>query len=150
VILHMMKPEWIRLAIAHPGVLIASDGVPMASGAHPRGAGTHARVLGRYVREQSVLTLEDAIARMTILPARRLESFAPAMRRKGRLRPGADADISVFDPDTVVDQATFEDSLRYSSGIPHVIVGGEFVVRDGQCVEGKDPGSGLRSPHTPR
>jgi N-acyl-D-aspartate/D-glutamate deacylase len=145
VILHLMKPEWIRLAMVHPGVMIASDGLPMEPGAHPRGAGTHARVLGRYVRDESVIALEDAIARMTILPARRLEGFAPVMKRKGRLQPGADADITVFDPERVRDHATFEDSLRFSRGIPHVLVGGEFVVRDDRWV-GARPGVGLRSP----
>ena len=115
-----------------------------------RGAGANARVLGRYVREEGVLGLEDALARMTIAPARRLERVAPAFSRKGRLRPGSDADITVFDPATVVDRATFEDSLQYSTGIPHVLVQGRFVVRDGALVPGSAPGLGLRGDrHTP-
>jgi N-acyl-D-aspartate/D-glutamate deacylase len=145
VILHMMKPEWIRLGIAHPGVMIGSDGMAMVPGAHPRGAGTHARVLAKYVREEGVLALEDAIAKMTLLPAQRLEAFVPAMRRKGRLREGADADITVFDPATVLDRATFEDSMQASTGIPHVLVSGTFVVRDGELVEGALPGQGIRA-----
>jgi dihydroorotase len=144
VILHLMKPGWVRVAMAHPGVMVASDALPMEPGAHPRGAGTHARVLGRYVRDEAVLTLEDAVARMTLLPALRLEAFAPAMKRKGRLQPGADADITIFDPQGVRDLASFEDSLQFSRGIPHVLVGGAFVVRDDRWV-GARPGLGLHS-----
>lgn len=145
VIVHMMKPEWIRSGVAHAGVMIGSDGMPMVPGAHPRGAGSHARVLGKYVREQAALGLADAIAKMTLLPAQRLESFVPAMRRKGRLREGADADVTVFDPAEVIDRATFEDSMQASTGIPHVLVAGRFVVRDGELVEGAAPGQGIRA-----
>ena len=145
VILHMMKPEWIRLGVGHPGVMIGSDGMPMVEGAHPRGAGSHARVLGRYAREEGVVSLVDAVAKMTLLPARRLESFVPAMRRKGRLREQADSDLTVFDPETVIDRATFEDSMQYSEGIPFVLVGGTFVVRDGELVADVAPGQGVRA-----
>jgi len=144
VIIHMMKPEMIELAMRAPFVIIASDGMPYAPGAHPRSAGTFSRVLGRYVREQGVLTLPDAIRRMTLLPAQRLEEIAPAMRKKGRLQLGADADVTVFDPETVLDTATFEDDLSFSQGIRHVLVGGAFVVRDGETVEGAFPGKPIR------
>jgi N-acyl-D-aspartate/D-glutamate deacylase len=114
-------------------------------GEHPRSAGTHARVLGVYVRERGVLTLMDALARMSWLPARRLEFAAPAFLKKGRIEIGADADLVVFDPATVIDRATYEDSPRASEGIPHVLVGGTFVVRDGELVTGAFPGRALRS-----
>ena len=140
VIIHMMKPEWIERAMQSPFVMVASDGMPYAPGAHPRSAGTFARVLGRYVREQGVLDLQEAIGKMTLLPARRLEGVAPQMKRKGRLQAGMDADITVFDPETVRDTATFEDDLSYSVGIEHVLVKGAFVVRAGETVEGVFPG----------
>jgi dihydroorotase len=146
VIHHMMDPLIVRAALAHPGVMVGSDGMPMgAGGEHPRSAGTHARVLGRYVREDGALTLMDALAKMTLLPARRLEAFVPDMRRKGRLRAGGDADITVFDPATVLDRATYENSHQPSAGIPHVLVEGTFVVRDGELVAGALPGRALRA-----
>ena len=83
--------------------------------------------------------------KMTLAPARRLEDVAPAMRRKGRLSVGADADITVFDPETVIDRATFAEPALPSAGIPHVLVDGVFVVRDGELVEDALPGRGIRS-----
>ncbi len=139
VIMHLMKPEWIARAMASPFVMVASDGMPYAPGAHPRSAGTFSRVLGRYVREQKVLTLMEGLAKMTIQPARRLEAVSPAMKRKGRLKVGADADITVFDPAEVIDTATFE-KLSFSKGIEHVLVNGVAVVRAGQTVAGAMPG----------
>ncbi len=145
VIIHMMKPEWVEAAIAHPVVMIASDGMPMVEGAHPRGAGSHARVLGHYVREEGTITLMEAIAKLSLMPAQRLEAFVPTMARKGRIRVGADADLTVFDPETVIDRASFDESLQYSDGIPHVLVDGIFVVRDGALVADAFPGRPVRS-----
>jgi len=145
VIIYMMKDENVELAIAHPGVMIASDGVPFIDGkGHPRGAGTFARVLGHYSREKKLLPLMDALAKMTILPARRLEGYVPAMKTKGRIAIGADADITVFNAETVLDRATFEAPTTPSAGIPHVIVNGTFVVRDGHLVKGAMPGRAVR------
>ena len=146
VIIHGNKPERVALAIAHPLVMIASDGMPMQErSAHPRGAGTRARVLAHHVRERGDLELMSAIEKMSLAPARRLEAFVPAMREKGRIRLGADADLVVFDAATVRDRATFEAPHQASEGIPHVIVEGRFVVRDGALVEGALPGRALRS-----
>lgn len=146
VITFTMREENIARAIAHPGVMIASDGVPFVDGkGHPRGAGTFARVLGHYAREEKVLPLMAALAKMTIFPARRLEGHAPAMRNKGRLALGADADITVFDPATVLDRATYTKPTEPSAGIPHVIVAGTFVVRDGKLVAGAAPGRAIRT-----
>jgi N-acyl-D-aspartate/D-glutamate deacylase len=141
-----MGEEWLELALRHPGVLVASDAMPLYDGGeHPRSAGTHARILGRTVRERGTLTLLDALARMSWLPARRLEGYVPGMGRKGRVQIGADADLVVFDPATVIDRATYEDSHQSSAGIPHVLVGGVLVVRDGALVEGALPGKPLRA-----
>ena len=146
VILFSMKEENIARAVAHPGVMIASDGVPFVGGkGHPRGAGTFARVLGHYSREMKLLPLMAALAKMTIFPARRLEGHVPAMRHKGRLAIGADADLTVFDPATVIDRATYTAPTTPSAGIPHVIVNGEFVVRDGAIVKGAAPGRAIRT-----
>ena len=139
VIMHLMKPEWIARAMASPFVMVASDGMHYAPGAHPRSAGTFSRVLGRYVREQRVLTLMEGLKKMTIDPARRLEPIAPAMKQKGRLKVGADADITVFDPNEVYDMATFE-KLIFSKGIDHVLVNGIHLIKAGQTVTGVMPG----------
>ena len=139
-ILHMMKEEWIEAGLRAPFTIIGSDGMPYAPMAHPRSAGTFSRVLGRYVRERSVLPLMDALAKMTIMPAQRLEDVAPSMRLKGRVQVGCDADITIFDPDTVIDTAEFGKELTFAEGIPHVLVNGTFVVKNGETVKGAYPG----------
>ncbi|MCL6257724.1 amidohydrolase family protein [Aquiflexum sp. TKW24L] len=143
VIMHMMKPEWIAKGIGTPGVIIGSDGMPYSKFAHPRTAGTFSRVLGKYVREDQVLDLNTAIAKMTLLPAKRLEEIAPMMRFKGRIQVGADADITVFDPNTIIDKATFEEGLEFSSGIEYVLVNGTFVLKNGETVPNVFPGQGV-------
>jgi len=133
--------EMVRLAIASPSVMIASDGILD----HPRSAGTYARVLGKYVREEKALTLMDAIRKSSLMPAQRLEAMSPQMRQKGRIKSGADADLSVFNPSTVVDKSTFENPRQYSEGFRYVLVGGTFVVRDGKLQAGVLPGQGIRA-----
>ncbi|ULQ51316.1 amidohydrolase family protein [Flavihumibacter fluvii] len=135
VILHAMKPEWIRTGIAAPGVIIASDGMPYAKLAHPRTGGTFSRVLGKYVREEKVIDLMTAIEKMTLLPAKRLENIAPMMRFKGRIQIGADADITIFNPNTIIDKGTFENGPAFSEGIEYVIVNGVVVLRNGKTVD---------------
>lgn len=144
VILHSMKPEWIRMAMAAPFVIIASDTMPYAPGAHPRGGGTFSKVLAEYVRETKATTLMEALRRMTLLPARRLEPLAPQMKNKGRLKVGADADITVFDPAAVKDTGTYQTGPRFAVGIPHVIVNGVPVVTDGKTVQDVFPGRAIR------
>ncbi len=143
VIIHMMRDEWIREALASSFVMVASDGMRYAPGAHPRGAGTFSRFLGHYARDGGLLPLMDALAKITIMPARRLEGMTDRAARKGRLQVGMDADITVFDPNSIIDTATFEEDLSYSVGVMHVLVGGEFVVRDGENVEGAMPGQAI-------
>lgn len=135
--------SWV---IANSSAIIVSFGDLREGTAHPRLAGTYARVLGHYVREQGLLTLMDALSKMTLLPARRLEARAPAMLNKGRIRVGADADITIFDPKAVLDRATFESPLLPSAGIRYVLVGGVVVVDDGEPVTGILPGRAIRGP----
>jgi hypothetical protein len=146
VIAHAMPDAELILALKHPQVMIGSDGVIENGRGHPRGAGTFARVLGQLVRDDGVLTLMQALRKMTIMPARRLEKAVPAMRRKGRLSVGADADITVFDPATVRDRATFQNPAQTSEGIRHVLVAGVPVVVDGAVQEGVKPGKAIRRP----
>ncbi len=143
VILHVMKPEWIKTGIAAPGVMIASDGMLYAKLAHPRTAGTFSRVLGKYVRQEKVIDLNTAIGKMTLLPAQRLEGIAPMMRFKGRIQVGADADITIFNPDTIIDKATFEKGLEFSAGIEYVMVNGAFVLKKGKTVTNIFPGQAV-------
>ena len=143
VIIHMMRDEWIREALASSFVMVASDGMRYAPGAHPRGAGTFSRFLGHYARDGGLLPLMDALAKITIMPARRLEGMTDQAARKGRLQVGMDADITVLDPDRIIDTATFEEDLSYSIGVVHVLVNGEFVVRDSENVDGAMPGRAI-------
>ena len=133
--------DMVRLAVSNPVVMIASDGILE----HPRSAGTYARVLGKYVREEKALTLMDAIRKSSLLPAQRLEAMSPQMRQKGRIKSGADADLAVFDPNSVIDKATFEKPAQYSEGFRYVLVGGTFVVRDGKLQPGVHPGQGIHA-----
>ena len=145
IIAHIIPEETVETALAHPLVMVASDGVGFVNGrAHPRGAGSFSRVLGRYVRERNVLSLMDALGKMTIMPARRLEAAVPQMRTKGRIRVGADADITIFDSNTVLDRATFAEPAQASRGVIHVIVDGTFIVRDTEFVENVFPGRAIR------
>jgi len=146
VIIHGRSEDTNTWIVAQPDIMVASDGVPFVGDfSHPRSAGTYARVLGHYVRDAQALALMTALKKMTLDPARRLESFAPAMRRKGRVQVGMDADLTLFDPDQVLDQATYTVPARTSAGIPHVLVKGTFVVRDGEVIEDVYPGEPVTS-----
>ena len=156
VVHHYNREEWTRQATLAPDVIIASDAIPimgMGAGTNvaPFGIGTHAKVLRQYVRESQALSLRDAIAKMTILPARVLDAYSPAMRRKGRIQPGADADLVVFDAATVTDNASYAKPLAASTGFHYVIVNGEVVVDNDRMVEGAQPGRRiLRNEVVPR
>lgn len=142
-----MSEENVARFIAHPLSAIVSDGSalategPLSSGTpHPRNYGTFPRVLGHYVREQGVLPLEAAIRKMTAVPADRV-----GLHQRGRILPGAFADLVAFDLDRVIDRATFEDPHQYPEGIPHVMVNGRFALWEGEFTEER-PGRALRGP----
>ncbi|MBO0886149.1 MAG: amidohydrolase family protein [Acidimicrobiales bacterium] len=153
----------LRRSLLFTDAIIASDAMPPISRTgrsdpeawplpagqvtHPRTAGTYARALRLW--RQAGLPLPDVIRRCTLLPARLLEACVPAMAQKGRVQPGADADLAIFDAARVTDQATYAESTRPSSGIVHVLVHGRFVVRDGELVPGDLPGQAVRARPTP-
>jgi dihydroorotase len=141
VVIFQIPDSTVRQALADSLVMVASDGI--SPHGHPRLAGTHARVLGRYVRDSGALSLKEAVRKMTLLPAQRLERVVPAMRAKGRVQVGADADLTVFDAARVVDRATYERPAQFSEGIVHVLVNGVFVVRNGASVAAH-PGRPIR------
>jgi dihydroorotase/N-acyl-D-amino-acid deacylase len=144
---HAMDESDVRRIMAHPQTMIASDGSlnrPGAGHPHPRGYGTFPRVLGTYVRELGVLTLEDAVRKMTSLPASRL-----GFTDRGRVAEGMAADLALFDPQTVGSPATFEAPHQYPTGIPFVIVNGTVVVEVG-AMTGARPGQALRRGRTAR
>jgi N-acyl-D-aspartate/D-glutamate deacylase len=145
VIIHGRSEEQTRAAIASPLAMIASDGFIVNGRGHPRTSGTFAKVLGKYVRDDKLVPLMDAVRRMTLAPAQRLERRTPAMTNKGRIKVGADADLSIFDPATVIDRATYEDATIPSAGIPYVIVGGQIVVDQGEVTAARH-GRAIRAP----
>src|ERR1700693_5908168 len=135
VVIFSIPEAAVRTAIADPIVMIASDGVPVTGPkVHPRGQGTFSRVLGHYVREEKTLDLMAALRKMTLMPAQRLQKRAPMFKDKGRIREGADAEITVFDPQRMLQKATFDDPLQYSAGIQFVLVNGVPVVSNGELV----------------
>ena len=136
VIGHSMKTEDVDTFYRQPWVMVASDGGIGAD--HPRGAGTFPRVLGRFVREKHLFTLEEAVRKMTSLPASRM-----SLKDRGRIAPGMKADLVLFNPETVIDRSTFEEPRKFSEGIELVVVNGEAVWSAGKPT-GARPGRVLR------
>jgi N-acyl-D-amino-acid deacylase len=140
IILFMMDEEDIQRIMKSPYTMIGSDGIPGfgESKIHPRQTGTFPRILGRYVREKGVLSLEEAIRKMTSLPAQTFK-----VKNKGLLEEGYDADIVIFDPDTIIDGSTFEEPMQAPEGISLVLVNGQVAVKDGE-ITGVSSGRVLR------
>jgi N-acyl-D-glutamate deacylase len=155
--------EFLDEAVLMPGGAIASDAMPWTSPkgdhisgdvwplpegafAHPRSAGTFTRFLRDYVRERRKLTLIEGLRRMTLIPARILETSTPQMKKKGRLQLGKDADLVAFDLATVSDRGTFTNPARTAVGMRHVVVNGTAIIRDGELVREARPGRPIRRP----
>jgi N-acyl-D-aspartate/D-glutamate deacylase len=146
-IIFIMNEDDVRAALRHPLVsfctdsgAVATDGIFSKQRSHPRAWGSAARILGRYVRDEKLLPLEEAIRKMTSLPASRM-----GLADRGVVRPGMLADIVAFDPARVADRATFERPLAYSDGIPYVAINGRLVVDGGRLTDER-PGRVLRGP----
>jgi dihydroorotase/N-acyl-D-amino-acid deacylase len=140
---HAMSEEDVVRVMQYPGTMIASDGAIHVFGdgvPHPRYYGTFPRVLARYVREKGILRLEDAIRRMTSLPAQRIGQFD-----RGLIRPGMKADVTIFDPERIVDRAEFGKPHQYAEGVSYVLVNGVVVLDDGK-MSGERPGQVLFGP----
>lgn len=145
VVIHMMHDADVEMIAGHPLIAVGSDGSSLSTDGvlsvgrpHPRSYGTNPRFLARFVRERSVVSLEEAVRKMTLLPASRL-----GLSRRGRIAPGFAGDIVVFDPGTVADTATFDAPHSYAIGIPHVAVNGKLVVESGEFT-GLTPGKVIR------
>ncbi len=134
----MMDEADVRRILSHPDAMIGSDGVPLKARPHPRLWGTFTRVLGHYARDVGLFSFEEAVRRMTSLPAGQFR-----LADRGVIVPGAIADLVIVDPRTVKDEATFEDPVRASTGIAAVYVGGTAVWRDGADT-GARPGKVIR------
>jgi N-acyl-D-aspartate/D-glutamate deacylase len=141
-----MTEEIVNAAIRSPLTMIASDGILERGKGHPRTAGTYSRVLGNYVRDKGALTLIEALTKMTLMQAQRLERRVPSMKNKGRIRIGADADLTIFDPRSITDKSTFQDPAQYAEGIKFVMVNGVLIVKDGQLQSDLHPGRAVRAP----
>jgi N-acyl-D-amino-acid deacylase len=142
-----MSEDNVRTKLAQPWMSFCSDaqsvsaeGVFLQRSPHPRTYGSFARVLGKYVREEQVVSLDEAIRRLTSFPAEVLR-----LKQRGQLTPGYFADVVVFDPQTVQDRATFADPHQYATGVSHVLVNGGVVIRDGDHT-GATPGRVVRGP----
>ncbi len=145
-IYHAMDEQDVIRIMTHPIAMIETDGDPVSYGEgfpHPRSYGAFPRVLARYVRELGVLTLEEAIKKMTSMPADQYNQ-----RERGRIKEGAFADLVVFDPDTIQDEATYVDPHRYPTGIHHVMINGRFVIKSG-ALTGERPGVWIKGPARP-
>jgi N-acyl-D-amino-acid deacylase len=146
-ILFMMNEDDVRLALRHPLIslctdsgAVATDGVYSQEKSHPRAWGSAARILGKYVREEHLMSLEEAIRKMTSLPASRM-----GLSDRGLIRAGMAADVVAFNPDTVRDRSTYADPLHYSEGIPYVAINGQLVIDNGRITDAR-PGRALRGP----
>jgi N-acyl-D-glutamate deacylase len=162
------NPEDLALldkSVMHPNILIESDEMfwmyfddqgqvenyegdawPLPEGtfSHPRSNGTFAKILRSYVRERKVMSLNEAIRKMALMPAQTIEDFVPQMKKKGRLQVGMDADITVFDPETVADVGTYEKPNQPAVGVNYVLVNGVAVVNKGKLVTEAAPGQPIR------
>ncbi|HWZ83511.1 MAG TPA: amidohydrolase family protein [Terriglobales bacterium] len=142
VLIYANTQEMVDQVIPNPLIMIASDG---AQG-HPRNAGTYARVLAQYVREKKTLTLMEAVRKMTLMPASVLERSTPAARAKGRLKEGADADVVVFDPQTIADRSTYQAPMEPSVGVRYLVVGGTVLIDQGKMLADVFPGRAILGP----
>lgn len=152
-------------SVLHPNILIESDEMfwmfwddkgevenytgdawplPEGSFSHPRSNGTFAKILRSYVRERKLMDMQEALRKMSLMPAQTIEGFVPQMKKKGRMQEGMDADIVVFDPDTISDVGTYQEPNQPAVGVQAVLVNGEAVVVEGELILNAAPGRPIR------
>ena len=170
VVIHYLRPDQseedqrlLDLSVLYPGGAIATDAMPWTNAkgeilegdiwplpddafAHPRSAGTYSRFIGRWVRERNAISLLEAIRKTSLNPAQILEDSVPQMKKKGRLQVGADADIVVFDLETIIDKATYTAPAKLSAGFRHVVVNGTPIIDEGKRQGDALPGQAVRRP----
>lgn len=144
-IAHAIPEAAVQAAVKSKATMVGSDGGLTNGVGHPRSSGSFARVLGLYAREHEIISLSNAIAKMTIMPAKRMEKRCPDFKRKGRIKVGCDADITIFNSQTIIDSATFEAPAKPSTGVEYVLVNGKLVVDKGTVNKRKE-GRPLRAP----
>jgi hypothetical protein len=143
---HYVKEEWIETALKWPRMMVSTDALPaldISVATNPNVAGTFSRMLGHYVRDRKIMTLTEGLARVSLFQAQWMEQASPLFKKKGRLQEGADADIVIFNPETVAANAVYGDPYQKPTGIIHVLVGGRHVVQNSMRIEGMYPGRKL-------
>ncbi len=145
VILHMIPDDIVDVAVSSDITMIATDGYIKKGKGHPRTAGSYSKVLGEYVRNRKTISLVDAIRKMSLMPAQRLEKLVPQMNNKGRIKIGADADLAIFDPNTIIDKATYANPILTPVGMVHVLVNGVPIVENEKLRQDVNPGLPIKS-----
>jgi N-acyl-D-aspartate/D-glutamate deacylase len=146
---HYVKEDWVETAMQWPGMMVSTDALPAISRempTNPNIAGTFSRVLGHYTRERQLFSLSEALAKLSLYQAQWMEQASPVFKKKGRIQLGADADIVIFDPQTVAANAVYGDPYLKPTGIVHVMVAGQQVVKDSERLDGPSPGEKLLGP----
>ena len=149
-----LNPSWIGIAsdavpLVYPnGDFVTTEEWPLPDSANtnPRTAGTFSRFMGKWVREKKIMDWPDAIAKTTLIPAQLFDGMVPSMERKGRLQLGMDADITIFNPETITDKSTITNSLEHSVGVEYLIVNGKLVINDGEMNFDLRAGKPIRRP----
>lgn len=145
VIVHMMKESWVDSAMASSTTMIASDGGGYSPLGHPRSSGTFCKTIREYVNEKNLLSINTAIEKMTLMPARVLENTVPDMKLRGRIQKGSYADLVLFDLKKVRDNATYSSGFERSSGMDYVIINGTILIKNGELQAETFPGRAIKS-----
>lgn len=145
VIVHMMKESWVDSVISSDISMIASDGGEYSPTGHPRGSGSFCKTIREYVNEKKLISINQAINKMTLMPAKVLETVVPDMKLRGRIQKGCYADLLLFNVDKVKDNATYTNGFVRSSGMDYVIVNGTILIENGELQANTFPGEGIKS-----